>query len=156
MFSWLSCCLTADRRLLEDPAVQNSAEQIQKLGNARPQTEASAISRGGLEVPWCHITMSHPPGKLSSGAQRKTCSRGSQCSGGDLFPTRPIFGANPRSAALPNSCTLYPHSVFVLCLDRWLFSQIILVLRSLPSLHPIIMLQQQLQKYSPDTTDNKG
>lgn len=28
LFSWLSCCLAADGQLLEDPAVQNSAEQI--------------------------------------------------------------------------------------------------------------------------------
>lgn len=70
----------------------------------------------------------------------------------------PIFVAYPRDTVLPNHCTLYPRSMFLLFLNRLTlgFQSIILVLRSLPALYPIIMLQQQLQKYSLDTTDNKG
>lgn len=40
-----------------------------------------------------------------------------------LFPTHSIFVAYPRDTGLPNSCTLYPRSVFLLCLNCWVFSR---------------------------------
>lgn len=87
-------------------------------------------------------------------AVKESFSRGSQGSRGDLFPTPTLFLSHVRETLC---CPTIVHciviaiffSLFLKCL-RLGFKSIILVFLSLTALYPIIMLQQQLQKYSLD------
>lgn len=150
--AWFSSLAHCWRAAFRRPAVQkwqNKYCSCVMPGHRRRQAlfPGEALKRHGATSPRLH-----PPGLLS--CEGEFFTRVTRQPWWPFSNSNPILVTCPWDTPLPNHCTPYRHSIFfcslfLKCL-RLGFKSIILVFLSLTALYPIIMLQQQLQKYSLD------